>query len=288
MNYRHLFHAGNFADVFKHIVLIDILRAMMRKESPLCYLETHAGAGEYDVGRLSSQKIKEYESGIGQLLKNEDDDLDKTSVIHQYIEIIKSSGFPEFYPGSPLIMKHCLRPQDRMILAELHPEEYQSLKELFKIVGSRGSDSMCSDIGVHHQDGYEAFKAFLPPKERRGLVFIDPPYEKKDDWQQMIESLKLGMKRFSQGIYVIWYPIKDLKMVSEFKILLKSALPQSEILITELSIFPNDVNFGLIGSGLAIINPPWLLDKSIKEYLPVLWRCLSPQKQGGYTINYLK
>lgn len=279
MNYRHAYHAGNFADVFKHTVLISLIRSLLQKNTAICYFDMHAGPGHYDLLAEAAQKSQEFESGIAKVFheKNPPD------LIQKYVDCVQKinarfSGTTisslRYYPGSPFIIRSFLRTQDRMILTELHPEEYQLLKNDFK--GSK-------QVGVHLLDGYQGLKAFLPPKESRGFILIDPPYERPNELTHIISALPATLKHFSTGVYAIWYPIKNRTEIDRFHHVLKNAISRP-VLIAELSIYPEDNPLHLNGSGMAIINPPWQLDKQIMEYLPWLWKVLSVQNQGQYRV----
>lgn len=271
MNYRHLYHAGNFADVFKHIVLVALTQSFLRKPNGFCYLDTHAGAGLYDLISNPVQINKEYENGIAKILTASN----PPELIQDYLSCLPVSDKNHlWYPGSPSFVKPWVRNQDRMILSELHPEEFAVLKKLF---------SHNKQIAIHHQDGYQSLKAFLPPKEKRGFVLIDPPYEKQGEFDHLTEALIKALKRWESGTFAIWYPIK---ITNEYKLFL-SQIKQTihhPMLITELSIYPETYP-QLKGSGMLIINPPWQLDIKLKEVLPWLWHCLSQYKHGSYQIN---
>ncbi len=254
MNYRHAYHAGGFADVFKHVVLVAILEALSKKDKPWCYIDTHAGAGEYHLLSTSTQKTREYDNGIAKIALASAEEMYLPPVIQRYLDIVMKRGFPKLYPGSPLIARACARPEDRLILLELHPEEVENLQICFK--GDKQSK-------IYHQDGF-ALKGFLPPLARRGLVFIDPPFEKTEDWQSIIDALKISLMRFATGIYAVWYPIKDNQAVNDFHEKLKG-LDCKEVLTLALSIYPEDSPLGLKACGMTIINPPWQLDATLRE-----------------------
>lgn len=275
MNYRHLFHAGNFSDVFKHVILIALLQALSRKETPFCVLDTHAGSGLYPLSLLAEQKNKEYLWGVDRLMTATRTDWPLP--IQKYVEIVSSHHYPHYYPGSPLITAACLRPQDRAIAMELHPEEYQNLKQLFRNT---------SQVEVHHGDGYQGIKAFLPPKEKRGLILMDPAFERASDWEKMRDSLVLGLQRFAQGVFAIWYPIKDQDMVTQFKAEIRN-LNLEKVLISELWVDPKNTRQKLIGCGMVMVNPPWQIDDILAQCLPVLWESLSVQGAGGYENEWL-
>lgn len=267
MNYRHLFHAGNFADVFKHIILIALVKALVRKETPFCFLDTHAGVGCYDLSSESAQKTKEYENGILKLLTTKD----APELVQEYVDFIKhmnSSSKCFLYPGSPKIVKHYLRPQDRMNLCELHHDDFLTLKKNFR------NDSQ---IGIHHLDGYQGLKAFLPPKEKRGLILIDPPYEDPEEFKQLLHFLPIALKRFETGVYAIWYPIKHRHTIDRFHSEIKTKISRP-MLISELCIYPDNVATQLNGSGMLIINPPFQIDQQIHGFLPWILQQLSIHK----------
>lgn len=278
MNYRHNYHAGSFADVFKHIVLIALIQSLLQKEKPFCYLDTHAGAGRYDLSSEAAQKSREFDTGIIQLLKQKH----FPEEIESYLAAINAvnaekKSLPQFYPGSPRIVRYLLRPQDSMILTELHPEEFATLKQEFR---------QDKQVAVHHQDGYQALKAFLPPSERRGLVFIDPSFEKSEEFKQIITGLKIALERWAAGIYAIWYPIKNRTEVNDFYRGLKTQFSK-EILIIEFGIYAEDLP-GLTTCGMVIINPPWQLDRKFEKIIPWLWQALSPDKTGNLRIKWLE
>ncbi|MCC2666163.1 MAG: rlmJ [Gammaproteobacteria bacterium] len=282
MNYRHSYHAGSFTDVFKHTVLVSLIQALQRKETPICYLDTHAGTGHYDLFSEEAQKSKEFEGGIGQLFEIKN----PPTLVKQYLACIQAVNTRlahsemsrlRYYAGSPAIMRYFLREQDRMVLTELHPQDYQLLKNYF-------SDN--KRVNVHLLDGYQGLKAFLPPKERRGLILIDPPYEKSNELEHLVSALSFVLKRFATGVYAVWYPIKNRLMIDQFHRALKNVV-QCPTLITELSIYPEDSAQHLNGCGMAIINPPWQLDIQILEYLPWLWNILSVHGQGKYRASPL-
>ena len=282
MNYRHSFHAGNFADVLKHVTQTALLSALQNKEKPFCYIDTHAGTGFYDLSSEQSKKTNEYTGGIEKVIQAEHPPamvklyLD---CVHQINNRLSGAKFAslQYYPGSPLIARQLLRPHDRIIACELHPEEYQLLKNTF--AGDK-------QVAVHHLDGFLGLKAFLPPNERRGLILIDPPYENPDEYARIVHSLPSALKRFENGIYAIWYPIKEKAAAERFYQTLKKNIPLP-ILIIELTIYP-DLPQHLNGCGLAIINPPWQFEHTVNNFLPWLWKALTINNQGGYHAYLLK
>lgn len=223
----------------------------------------------------------EYKNGVGKLFDNNSNvNLQKKpDLVKNYLKIVKAEGYPSYYPGSPLIAQSVLRPFDSMILTELHTMEAEALKGLF--YGSK-------QVAVHALDGYQGLKAFLPPKERRGLIHIDPPYENANEYSDLIKHLELAIKRFPMGVYAIWYPLKDKSAVWKFQgdlqAINKKNNDKLEMIVTELSIYPEDIMKGLIGSGMVIINPPWEWSKTFSAVLPWLWKALSVNGQGSYRI----
>jgi len=276
MNYHHAYHAGNFADVIKHITLTALINSLSRKSTPFCYIDTHAGAGYYKLTSEQTQKGKEYLNGIEKVIQaTEQPSLVKQylACVHKINNTLSKAGYAalEYYPGSPLIAQCLARPIDRIIACELQRETYQALKNTFR-------DS--KQVAAHHMDGFLSLKAFLPPKERRGFVLIDPPYEDPDEFTRIVHSLPAALKRWEAGIYAIWYPIKDKPKLSRFHRTLKEQIKQP-ILIIELSIYP-DIPNHLNGCGLAVINPPWQLDESIQKVLPWLWKVLAEKGEGSF------
>jgi len=267
MNYRHSYHAGNFADVLKHVTLLALTLCLQRKATPFCYLDTHAGAGCYDL--LSpSQKNQEYHHGIGRLIAAKN----PPALIQRYLDCATNL---HAYPGSPFLVRKLLRPQDRIIATELHPEEHRALKNLFL---------HDTQVAVHAMDGYLGLKAFLPPKERRGFVLIDPPYENPQEYTQALEHLAIGLKRWETGIFALWYPIKDKAMLARFYQKAQEMI-KTAISVIELSIYPNDVSSRLNGCGILMVQPPWGLLQSIQEIMPWLTQTLCPDQQGSWRIS---
>lgn len=280
MNYDHAYHAGNFADVFKHIILIALLQSMKKKSAPFCYLETHAGKGIYDLTSTPSQKGKEYTLGIEKLYQQKD----APSLIQTYLDVVahvnqdKHHNIKElqYYPGSPLIAKHFLRANDRIIACELKKETHDQLKNLFK------SDTQAA---VHHLDGWLALKAFLPPAEKRGMILIDPSYENPNELTHILNALTFSLKKFQQGIYAIWYPIKDPNPIIRFH--QNIAKIAQSVLVLELSIYAN-MPHHFNGCGIILINPPYQLEEEMDTTLSWLWKSLTINNKGQFIIKRLK
>lgn len=282
MNYRHHYHAGNFADVVKHLALVDILRKLKEKEKPFCVIDTHAGIGLYDLEGDPSQKTGEYLEGIAKLAA-----LEKVPEgMGTYLNIVKSFNAPRpgggdalyRYPGSPEMIRSLLREKDRLFLSELHPEDFKKLKARF-----------VRDHRVHAyaQDGYTSLKAFLPPLERRGLVLIDPPFEKKDEWAMLKAGLKDALKRFQNGTYLVWFPIKAAKTVRAFYHSLLD-LAVEEILLIEYLLRPPKEDSLLNGCGLIVLNPPWQFEEKMEKYLTFLQKVLGHARDGKVNVVKLK
>lgn len=273
MNYRHHYHAGCFADVFKHILLTGLLQFLIRKDKPLCYLETHAGKGQYDLSALPAQKTQEFRTGIGKLTS-----ASMPQLVGDYLQIVQTHGSEAggfIYPGSPCIAKALLRSDDQMILCELHERDYAVLKKMF--LGDK-------QVAVHHMDGYAALKAFLPPKQGRGLVLIDPSFEQKDEFQQIFKHLEITVKRWPGATYAVWYPVKERLKVDQFYADLQNSGIR-EIIYCEFEIpfLAGNMN----ACGMVIIRPPWQWYESVKPVLPRLNETLSKPGVGRWRLEWL-
>jgi len=265
MNYRHAFHAGNHADVLKHIVLLALIDNLKRKDSPCFVLDTHAGRGRYLLGGSESQRTLEAEDGVMRLMGAPK----LPEVVERYLRAVQADnpvGALVAYPGSPLLAAQALRPQDRMACCEAQPEEAAELKALFQ------HDSR---VRVHGGDGYAAVRAFLPPKDGttkigRGIVLIDPPYEVQDaEYPQIIASVREILTRWPQAIVAVWYPIKQRRSLQPF-FRKAAALPARSVLLAELLVRPDDSPLRLNGSGMLLVNPPWQFDHTVAPALPAL------------------
>jgi 23S rRNA (adenine2030-N6)-methyltransferase len=276
MNYRHIYHAGNFADVLKHSVLALILKALRKKDAPYCYLDTHAGIGRYDLHHEAAQKTGEYRTGIARLWNN----IAAPAAVADYLGAVKalnSGTHLRYYPGSPRVARYLLRPQDRMVLLEKHPEEAAMLRQEFS--GDR-------QVAVHEQDGYAGLKGFLPPAEKRGLVLIDPPYEEREEFDHVVVGLKTAYERWAGGVFAMWYPIKDRPTVERFhRRLLATGI--RKILLTELAIYPLDNAFRLNGCGMIVVNAPWQLDLALETLVPELLSVLRLDHPGRVRVDWL-
>lgn len=278
MNYRHAFHAGNHADVFKHVVLLGLMSALKRKDSALFALDTHAGRGSYGLDSAASKKTQEAEAGIRKLLKA---GLRGNPLVSQYLAAVRgcnSGQIVDTYPGSPLLLAGALRKQDRLACCELQPEEAAALKSLLR------EDSR---VGVHERDGYAALNALLPPKEKRGLVLIDPPYEAQlAEFDTIMPALRSALERWPTGMFALWYPIKRRRALQPFY-RRATDLPAKQVLIAELLVRPDDSPLRMNGSGMILVNPPWRFNDELATALPLLSKVLD-EGGGGWHVDWLK
>ncbi|ERH52958.1 23S rRNA (adenine(2030)-N(6))-methyltransferase RlmJ [Pseudomonas sp. MDMC216] len=275
MNYRHAFHAGNHADVLKHLVLTRLISLLSKKEAPFAYLDSHAGLGLYDLHGDAASRTGEYLEGIARLWQAEH----LPDAVEAYLEVVRAmnpDGELRYYPGSPELARLLSREQDRLQLNEKHPEDGRLLK-----------DNMRGDrrVAVHLGEGWLVPRALMPTREKRVLLLIDPPFEKADELQRCVEALNEAHGRMRQAIVAIWYPIKDERQLARFyRDLQKSAAPK--LLRTELYVHAPDDATRLSGSGLVISNPPWGLEDELKQLLPWLADVLG-QSQGGWRLDWL-
>ncbi|GBQ30006.1 23S rRNA (adenine(2030)-N(6))-methyltransferase RlmJ [Gluconacetobacter sacchari] len=270
MNYRHAFHAGNFADCMKHALLVLLLQALARKPAAFSVLDTHAGSGRYDLGGTQATRTMEWRGGIGRLLDDPPPGLPPA-----YLDLVRQAGAPDIYPGSPLVTAMMLRPQDRLVCCELHPEDSQTLRALF-------ADT--PQVSVHARDGYAALGALLPPREaRRGLVLIDPPFEQPDEFSRLAQGLATAHQRFATGILAAWYPIKHRAPVRAFLDSLRDSGIR-DIVALELTLRPPLDPTRLNGCGLVVVNPPFGFAEAALPALRALTH-LSPDGTGAATIT---
>ena len=279
MNYRHLFHAGNFADVPKHVTLIALLDYLLQKPKPLFYLDTHAGRGNYDLHAGEAERGGEWQQGIARLFAANF----KAPALQRYVELIRQhqdgADYLRNYPGSPLLANSVLRDCDRRVLVEKHPEECLALRKTLRQIHT-------SNTSIDDGDGYHALRAYLPPKEKRGLVFVDSPFEAADEFQRLAAAFKLAAERWASGVYCLWYPLKAGGAVNPFYVALKQS-GLSKLLMVELWVRPLDAPLGLNGSGLLIMNPPWQLDTTLRTAFAELLPVLAPEGQGGMRVQWL-
>ena len=276
LSYRHLFHAGNFADVFKHALLTRLLIALGMKEKPYCYLDTHAGTGRYDLGHEWAWKTREFENGIGRLW----DRKDIPALLAPYMDAVRSEnpkGRLRFYPGSPLIALKLRRPGDRLVFTELNRTD---CAELEAVVGRS------HNAAVHLMDGYQALKAFLPPQERRGLVLLDSSFDRSGEFLRIARALKQAHQRWPTGIYAAWYPLMAPGAMRGFaRDVAKTGVRR--ILRLELLVREQDPDATMPGCGMLVINPPWKFDAEARPLINWLWRALAEDGAGGVTVDWL-
>jgi 23S rRNA (adenine2030-N6)-methyltransferase len=280
MNYRHAFHAGNFADVLKHVVLMMLIEHLKKKPAPFFYLDTHAGRGLYDLSEAPAQRSGEYKNGVGRVLEAAPASLPVE--LAAYAELVRQSAGKGHsaitaYPGSPLIVARMRRPGDRLVLMETQPREAAALR------AALGREKL---VSVLESDGYAALKAQLPPRENRGLVLIDPPYESDLEFDRVLAGIELAHERWPSGTCCIWYPLTDRAGPVRFhRDLERSGV--RKVLDVQLSVLPADTRLGMAGAGLVIVNPPWLLDERLKELLPPLHALLALDGLGGTSVEWV-
>jgi 23S rRNA (adenine2030-N6)-methyltransferase len=279
MNYRHAFHAGNFADVVKHLILVRILDYLKRKPAAFRVLDTHAGVGLYDLEGNEAERTGEWLDGIARLVQTGLPPA-AAELAKPYLDAVRAQnpdGQLRFYPGSPLITRSLLREQDRLFALELHPADAEALRENF-----------AGDVQtrVTHLDGWAALGTHLPPKEKRGLVLIDPPFEEKGEFTRMVQGLVKGHRRWPGGIFAFWYPIKEPREVEAFVADLKST-GITKILRIELTIRAPSNPARLFGTGMIVVNPPYALEAEMQTLLPPLAKLLADEGRGGFRIEWV-
>ena len=280
VNYRHAYHAGNFADVFKHAILARVVEYLKRKDAAFRVIDTHAGIGLYDLSSGEAEKTGEWRGGIGRVLAGNLPG-NTAELLAPYLDVVctlnaGAAGVAR-YPGSPLVARSLLRKQDRLTAIELHPEDATQLKELF-----------AGDIQVRviELDGWLALGAHLPPKEKRGLVLVDPPFEVEGEFDRLVDGLVKAHRRWPGGIYALWYPLKDRKAVEAYRTALAgSGVPK--ILDFELTIRPPSREPMLDGCGMTIVNPPYTLEAEMRTILPVLTAAMAEVKGAGWSVRWL-
>ena len=257
LSYRHAYHAGNFADVLKHIVLLEILDHLSKKDAPFDYIDTHAGAGRYDLGSEQAQKLGEHLQGV---LKLRPENFPELARYFEVLHAFNTGAELQTYPGSPCIVQHCLRPQDRMWLYELHPQDFQRLQSNLK---------KNKNLRIHCEDGLKALLALLPPASRRAVVLIDPSYELKNEYDLVFQAVAKAYKKFATGTYAIWYPVVDRRKIER----LERQFAESgirDIQRFELGVAADANGPGMTASGMLVINPPWTLFEKMSKLLPRL------------------
>jgi len=273
MNYRHAFHAGNFADVMKHALLVRILAYLQRKETPLRVIDTHAGIGLYDLSADEAERTGEWVEGVGRLEEPFSPGVEEIlAPYRRMIADVRARHGATIYPGSPGIVREMLRRQDRGVFVELHPADYEVLNEAFNAV---------ANLKVMHLDGWTALNALIPPKEKRGLVLIDPPYEKTGELDRLGAELLAALRKWPTGVYAGWYPIKDVRAVDAVAAKLNEHSPRPGLRLELYVDDPRD-SARLNGSGLFVLNPPWSLKDEAELLLPALAERLSRSGYGAY------
>ncbi len=275
--YRHQFHAGNFADVFKHALLTRLLLALVRKDKPFCYLDTHAGTGLYDLAHPWAQKLQEHRTGIDLLWQR----TDVPELFAPYLDGVRAENPPRgglrFYPGSPRVARRLLRPGDRIELNELNRDDCAALARLFE------GDPQ---VHVHCMDGYQALKALLPPAERRGLVLIDSSFDRAREFERLVEGLQTAHRRWATGVLALWYPLMEPYAVHAFE---RDVVATGirKILRLEFSVLPAGWADSLRGCGMLVVNPPFGFEAQARPMLDWLWQTLAEAKTGGRSVQWL-
>ena len=291
-SYRHAFHAGNHADVLKHLILLASARHLAQKETALHYVDTHAGAGLYRLDGDFARSSGEAQEGYFQLRRQLSGQL-VTPALEDYLGVVEhfsQGGARQIYPGSPFILCHLMRSQDRLRLFELHPTDIKSLK------GNIAQLNVAATVHVDREDGFEALKKHLPPPSRRALVLCDPSYELKEDYRRVVDTIEDALKRFATGTYLIWYPIIPRAQAHELPKRLKILADRAQrpwlnaTLTVKSSKFLRDESGelkrpGLPASGMMVINPPYTLAELLAPALAQVSQCLAQSKHAGYTIE---
>jgi 23S rRNA (adenine2030-N6)-methyltransferase len=274
LSYLHGYHAGNHADVLKHTVLTSLLARLVAKDKPLRYIETHAGAGDYDLRSPAARKNREHETGIGTLRGARD----APSAVARWLALVErynANRDLKRYPGSPWLARESLRPTDKLFLYELHPAEHRAL------VRTTAGDKR---VKVSREDGLLSCIGLVPPPDKRAMLFIDPSYEIEDEHRQVIDAVTKVHKRFATTVIAIWYPVIERRWVERYERALRSAL-RAEIALYELCVSQPGVERGLAGSGVFVVNPPWQLDDELRESLPWLVGRLARDGTGTYRTS---
>ncbi|HTE40173.1 MAG TPA: 23S rRNA (adenine(2030)-N(6))-methyltransferase RlmJ [Steroidobacteraceae bacterium] len=280
MNYAHAFHAGNFADVHKHLVLLELLNHLQKKPTPFFLLETHAGRGLYDLHSDEAKRGDEWRAGISRILALDAAQL--STALERYVAAVRTTppntaSTLQFYPGSPLLAVQQLRATDRAVFVEKHTVEAAALQQALNGI---------KRVTVTQTDGYSAMNAHLPPKENRGLVMIDPPYESDTEFADVARALQGALQRWRNGVFCVWHPLKSGDAHLRLHRMLVD-LGIRKILKLELYVRPKDSPWGLNGSGLLVVNPPWQFDEQMRELQPVLHRAMASDGAGDSRVEWL-
>ena len=285
MNYRHAFHAGNFADVIKHIVLTRILLHLQEKPAAFRVIDTHAGSGRYDLASSEAQRSGDWKSGIARMMQARFSD-EVRALVAPYLDIVRAFNPGRdlvAYPGSPLIARALLRPQDRLTACELEPGARKELIDALR----RDEQARVVDL-----DGWMALTAFVPPNERRGLVLIDPPFEAKDEFERLADGFAAAFRKWPTGQYLIWYPVKSRRAADTLARAVAQAAadgkPAASCLRLEFSVAPQQADGPLASTGLLMVNPPWTLQGELKTILPELEKPLGQGGAGRFRLEAAK
>jgi 23S rRNA (adenine2030-N6)-methyltransferase len=290
LSYRHAFHAGNHADVLKHVVTIQLLHYLNQKDTPYMYIDTHAGAGVYALDGGYAAKNAEYETGISRLW----DRKDLPPPLAEYVALVKGmnpSGKMRYYPGSPYCADQVMREQDRLRLLELHPSESKILQDNFRKLDAHAAaqgartTTRGKRVMIQKGDGFVGLKALLPPPSRRGLILIDPPYEDKDDYRRVKEALADSLARFATGTYAVWYPVLQRMESRQMPDKLKRLQANGWLNVTLSISTPSPDGFGLHSSGMFVINPPYTLEPMLRDLMPYLVKVLGKDEGAGFTLE---
>lgn len=273
LSYRHAFHVGNHADVLKHCVLVQLLRHLNQKDKPYWFVDTHAGAGRYRLDSEHAKKNAEYATGINRLWTRNDLPPLLADYVGQ-VRVFNPDGILQHYPGSPILAEHLMRPADRLRLFELHGSDYRLLEK-----------TLTHRAVTQQADGFLELKSVLPPPPRRGLVLIDPAYEDKRDYLRVIAALKEGLSRFPTGSYMIWYPCLQRGDARQLPEKLKKLSAKNWLHVALTIQKPTDNGFGMHGSGLIILNPPWTLAAHLAETMPYLTEALGQDGHAGFLLE---
>lgn len=275
LSYRHAFHAGNFADLLKHLIQVEVLHYMLKKDKPFDYIDTHAGAGLYKLSAKMANKNAEFNSGIGHFFPGEN----TLPELQNYLDCIGSFNKSklEFYPGSPVIAAQFLRKYDKAWLCELHPKDHDLLAQRF---------NSQRNIRVRQEDGFQALQALLPCQSRRALVLIDPPFELKEDYQRIPKSVIEAYKKMPNTVFCIWYPVVDRRKINDLQRRFKHSGIRN-ISCYELGIEADQPGHGMTSSGMIVINPPWTLSATLTKALPHLAKVISKDGQLHYRMEQL-
>ncbi|MBP6018015.1 MAG: 23S rRNA (adenine(2030)-N(6))-methyltransferase RlmJ [Burkholderiaceae bacterium] len=278
-SYRHAFHAGNHADVLKHSIFLRVLDYYNQKDSPWWVIDTHAGAGLYDLRSEWALENGEFIDGLDKVLAADD----RPDMIERYLEEVQHlnpDGAANFYPGSPWLALRALRERDRLRLFEMHPSEIHILQQNLDAVGATAH----KQTQVYQADGFDGLKGLLPPPTRRGMVIIDPSYEDKNDYKRTLKTLDDGLKRFATGCYMVWYPLVQRREVQELtRALERLQTPWVHAALTVRK--PSADGFGLHGSGMFVLNPPWTLHADLELTMPWLKKVLGQDDRASFTLT---